>query len=369
MLAGPEPKYTMAAMLETPANAKTQIREAVAAHAGQGLDATVRAVEDALAQTWLMERRGVLGPREVPDFVDAVVNCLKKLAPPPPKKVKFSEPLRKVLPLSEECVKPAADVALLLLALQQVGDFTEVTDKKRKDYELFLDDWRRMVWESAKVADWARFRALASTEDRMLEGRLSRASAIAVLEATHKRRTDNITPIPDVSMLGCARCGGFRGRDRVRCHTCKGTFCTKCLGPTADLCLSDYAQRYAPIDTDTRQKIAVEVRALLKEYKLDPYTRNDVFSRALKERGVDVTFVDSAPIEGQESDGQHGRVKFLIRDRESPTTKRALFGALARSHFRNSGTETDLLRTDLFVELCLGLPIEDALKTTAPAGS
>jgi len=355
-------------MLETPANAKTQIREAVAAVATKGLDATVVSVEDALVQAWLMQRRGVLGAREVPDFVDSVVNALKKLAPPPPKKVKFSEPLRKILPLAEENVKPGADVVLLLLALQQVGDFTEVTDKKRKDYELFLDDWRRMIWESAKVTDWAKFRTLAPAEERILEGRLSRSSAIAVLEATHKRRVDNITPIPDVSMLGCARCGGFRGRDRVLCHTCKGTFCTKCLGPTADLCLSDYAVRYASIDSETRQKIAADVKAMLKEFKLDPYTRNDSFARALKERGVDVTFVDSAPIEGQESDGPHGRVKFLIRDRESPTTKRALFGALARSHFRAAGAETDALRTDLFVELCLGMPIEDALRTSAVAG-
>jgi hypothetical protein len=354
-------------MLETPANAKTQIREAVAAVSAKGLDGTVVAVEDALTQAWLMQRRGVLGPREVPDFVDSVVNVLKKIAPPPPKKVKFSEPLRKILPLAEENVKAAADVVLLLLALQQVGDFTEVTDKKRKDYELFLDDWRRMIWESAKISDWAKFRALAPAEERMLEGRLSRASAIAVLEATQKRRADNISPIPDVSTLGCARCGSFRGRDRVLCHTCKGTFCTKCLGPTADLCLSDYAQRYASIDTETRQKIAADVKAMIKEFKLDAYTRNDSFARALKERGVDVTFVDSAPIEGQESDGPHGRVKFLIRDRESPTTKRALFGALARSHFRGAGVDLDPLRTDFFVELCLGSPIEEALRSGSPA--
>ena len=87
-------------MLETPANAKTQIREAVAAIGAKGLDATVVAVEDALAQAWLMERRGVMSPRDVPEFVDAAVNALKKLAPPPPKKVKFSEPLRKILPRS-----------------------------------------------------------------------------------------------------------------------------------------------------------------------------------------------------------------------------------------------------------------------------
>ncbi len=355
-------------MLETPANAKTQIREAVAAVGAKGLDATVIAVEDALAQAWLMERRGVLSPRDVPDFIDSVITQLKKIAPPPPKKVKFSDPLRKILPLAEENVKTATDVTLLILALSQVGDFTEVTDKKRKDYELFLDDWRRMIWESAKISDWVKYRTLAPAEERMLEGRLSRSSALAVLEATQKRRVDNISPIPDVSMLGCARCGGFRGRDRVRCATCKGTFCTKCLGPTADLCLADYAARYAPIDADTRQKLAADVRALLKEHKLDAYTRNDAFARALKERGVDVTFADASPLEGQETEGAHGRVKFLIRDREGPTTKRALFGALARSHFRGAGTDPDPLRNELFVDLCLGLQIEDALRGSLVAG-
>jgi hypothetical protein len=314
-----------------------------------------------------MERRGVLSPREVPDFIDAVINALKKLAPPPPKKVKFSEPLRKILPLAEDSVKAATDVALLILALSQVGDFTEVTDKKRNEYALFMDDWRRMIWEGAKITDWTKHRTLAPAEDRMLEGRLSRASALSVLEATHKRRVDNITPIPDVSMLGCARCGGFKGRDRVRCATCKGTYCTKCLGPTADVCLSDYAARYAPIDADTRQKMAAEVKALLKEYKLDPYTRNDAFARALKEMGVDVTYQDMALLEGTESEGQHGRVKMLIRDRESPTTKRALFGSVARIHFRTKGVETDALRNELFVDLCMGLQIEDALRATAGA--
>jgi hypothetical protein len=230
-----------------------------------------------------------------------------------------------------------------------------------------MDDWRRMIWEGAKITDWTKHRTLAPAEDRMLEGRLSRASALSVLEATHKRRVDNITPIPDVSMLGCARCGGFKGRDRVRCATCKGTYCTKCLGPTADVCLSDYAARYAPIDADTRQKMAAEVKALLKEYKLDPYTRNDAFARALKEMGVDVTYQDMALLEGTESEGQHGRVKMLIRDRESPTTKRALFGSVARIHFRTKGVETDALRNELFVDLCMGLQIEDALRATAGA--
>ena len=83
---------------------------------------------------------------------------------------------------------------------------------------------------------------------------------------------------------------------------------------------------------------------------------------------MDVTFADASPLEGQETEGVHGRVKFLIRDREGPTTKRALFGALARSHFRNAGSDPDPLRNELFVDLCLGLQIEDALRGSMVAG-
>ncbi|HLF92138.1 MAG TPA: hypothetical protein VJB14_01645 [Planctomycetota bacterium] len=349
-------------MIETPANVKTHVREAIAVTSTKGLDATVAAVEEALVAAWLLERRGVLGTRDVPDVVDAVVSALKKIAPPPPKKIKFSDPLRKILPLAETSVKPAADVALLLLALTQVGDFTEQTDKKRKDFELFLDDWRRMTWESARVSDWKRFRELATKDERVMEGRLSRESALAVLEAIANRRTDYITPVPDVSMLACARCGGFRGRDRARCSTCKGTYCTKCLGPTADVCIADYAARYATIDPERRQRIAGDARAILKEFKLDPYSRNDTFVRALKERGVDVTFQDLASLEGVESNGPQGRVKFLLCDRQGPATKRALFGALARTSFRAAEVDIDPLATEYFVDLCLGLPIDDALK-------
>ncbi len=351
-------------MAETPTTVKTRIKEAVAALESKGLDYVIAEVEAALVQAWSLERRGVIGSRGVPDLVDAVVTTLKKLAPPPPKKVKFSDPLRKILPITEASVKLGLDAALLLLALTQVGDYIEVPDKKRKEQELFLDDWRRMIWESGKIRDWAQLRQLAGTDERNLEGRLSRNSSLTVLEAIQARRTDNITPIPDVSMLGCARCGGFRGRDRIRCATCKGTYCTKCLGPTADTCISDYAVRYSPIDPETREHIANDVRALLKEFRLDAYSRNDVFIRALRERGVDVTFQDQASLEGEEQAGQHGRVKFLIKDREGPGIRRAFFGALARNQFRSLGEEPDPLKTDLFVELCLGLPIEDALRTT-----
>jgi hypothetical protein len=354
-------------MSDTVAAAKTRIREAVAVLADKGLDAVVAEVEAALVQAWSLERRGVFGPREVPGFIDAVLSHLKKLAPPPPKKVKFSDPLRKILPLAETSVRPAADCALLILALSQVGDFTETTDKKRKDLELFLDDWRRMIFESARIQDWARFRQVAGVEERHLEGRLSRESAWAVLQAIQARRSDNITPVPDVSMLCCGRCGGFRGRDRIRCATCKGTFCTRCLGPTADTCIGDYAVRYASIDPETRQRISAEVRALLKEFRLDAYSRNDTFIRALKERGVDVVFTDASSLEGDEANGQHGRVRFSIREREGPAIRRAFFSALARNAFRSAGEEPDPLRSDYFVELCLGLPIDEALKAASVA--
>ncbi len=356
-------------MPETPASVKTRVRDAAAAVGEKGLDATVVEIERALVEGWILERKGALGPRSVPGFVDAVVSALKKLAPPPPKKVKFSDPLRRILPLAEAGVQPAFDTAALLLAFSQVGDYTQVTDKKRKEHELFLDDWRRMTWESARVADWAKFRSLLKMEERVLEGRLSRESAFAVLQAVQARRKDNITPVPDVSVLACARCGGFRGGDRARCAQCQGTFCTRCLGPTADLCLADYATRYAPIDAETRQRIAGDVKALLKEFRLDAYSRNDTFVRALKEKGVDVTFQDSAPLEGQEVDGQHGRMKLLIRNREGPATRRAFFGALARSHFRAAELPIEPLQVDLFVEICLGLPIEEALRSTSTSTS
>jgi hypothetical protein len=350
-------------MPETPASVKTRLKEAVAALDSKGLDHVVAEVEASLVQAWSLERRGVIGPRQVPDLVDAIVQTLKKIAPPPPKKVKFSDPLRKIHPLAETSVKLAFDAALLLRALTQVGDYIEVPDKKRLEQELFLDDWRRMIWESAKIKDWTRTRELAGTDERHLEGRLSRGSILAVLEAVQARRQDNITPVPDVSMLGCARCGGFRGRDRARCSTCKGTFCTRCLGPTADTCISDYASRYAGIDAETRERIAADVRGLLKEFRLDAYSRNDAFVRALRERGVDVVFTDAAPLEGEEQSGTHGRVKFVIRDREGSGIRRAFFGALARNQFRALGEEPEALRTELFVELCLGLPIEDALRS------
>jgi hypothetical protein len=351
----------MSAMPDTPTAVKTRLREAVAQAAAQGLDRTVEEIESALVSAWLLERRGALEPRDVPDFVAAVESALRRIAPPPPRKVKFSEPLRKILPLSEAAVRPAFDAALLLLALAQVGDFTEEPDKRRREHELFLDDWRRMIWESARISDWARFRRLVGREERVLEGRLSRDVALQTLEAIARRRADNLTPLPDLSVVACARCGQNRGRDRIRCARCRGTFCTRCLGPSPDLCLPDYAARYATIDPERRRRLADEARALLKELRLDAHARNDAFARALKEKGVDVIFSETAPLEGEESPGVHGRFKFVLRDREGPSAKRALFGALARAHARGAGVDAAPAEVDYFTDVCLGLPVEEAL--------
>jgi hypothetical protein len=353
-------------MPETPAKVKTRVRDAVAA-VGPSLDGLVDTVSQALADGWRLERCGHLGAREVPDFLEAVVSALRKVAPPPPKKIKFSDPLRKILPLSPTHVKPALDIALFLLALHQVGDFTETTDKKKGAQELFLDDWRRMIWESAKIKDWPSFKQLAGGEERVIEGRLSRDVALAILEAMHKRRVDNLTPIPDLSVLACARCGKFQGSDRARCAQCKGTYCTKCLSPTADLCLVDYAQKYAGIDPERRSKLVSDARGILKEFRLDPYARNDVFARALREKGVDVAFTDGAPLEGVETPSSQGRFRLEVLDRQSSTIRRVMFAALARALARAADEAPDALQTEFFVDICMGLPLEEALKVTPPA--
>lgn len=349
-------------MAETVSAAKTRIREAAAAASARGLDAAVADIESGLVTIWTLERQGKIAAHDVPSIVGGIASALKKIAPPPPKKVKFSDPIRKILPLSEASVRPALDAAMLLMALTQVGDFTEQTDKARQNFELFLDDWRRMTWESARISDWGRFRALATTEERALEGRLSRDAALQVLEAIQKRRADKITTVPDLSMLACARCGQFRGRDRVRCTQCKGTYCTRCSARTSELCLADYSQRYAGIDLDRRRKLAADARSVLKAYKLDEYVRNDAFVRALREEGVDVVFLESAPAEGEEAEASQGRRRLLMRDREGPTSKRILFRALARCYFRARGEAAEPLLEELFVDFCLGLPVEEALR-------
>jgi len=351
----------MSAMPETPSQAKARVREAAAAAAEKGLDHTVAEIEAALVSLWRFERQGTLAPRNIPDLVQWLASTLKKIAPPPPKKVKFSDPLRRILPLAETGVRPALDAAMIMIALTQVGDFTETPDKARKTFDLFMDDWRRMTWESARIPDWNRFRELVNPEERLLEGRLSREATLQILEAIAGRRRDNITTIPELSILACARCGQFKGRDRVRCPQCKDSFCSRCTAPTADLCLPDYATRYAPIDPARRQQIASNVGTILRGYRLDAHSRNEAFARALHEEGVDVAFTEAAPLEGEEVEGKQQRRKLLVRDRESPTVKRALFRALARCYFRAAGGSEPLLE-DFFVELCMEVPVEEALR-------
>lgn len=354
------------AKIETPAKVKTRVREAVAA-VTTSLDALVETVAGALADAWRLERCGHLSARDVPDFLESVITALRKVALPPPKKVKFSDPIRKILPVSEANMKHGLDAALFLLALHQVGDFTETADKKKAAQEIFLDDWRRMLWEGAKIKDWPAFRALAGGEERVIEGRLSRDVALAILESMHKRRVDNLTPIPDLSVLACARCGKFQGADRARCALCKGTYCSKCLSPTADLCLVDYVAKYVPIDPERRTKLANDARGILKEFRLDPYARNDQFARALREKGVDVAFTDTAPLEGVETGSSQGRHRLEVRDRQSGTIRRAMFASMARALARAADEDPDPLQTEFFVDICMGLGLEDALKVAAAA--
>ena len=126
-------------------------------------------------------------------------------------------------------------------------------------------------------------------------------------------------------MLGRGRRGGFRRRDRVLCHTCKGTFCTKCLGPTADLCLTDYAVRYAPsiprraerYRRRPRDAEGIQARPLHPQRQLRPGAQG---------AGRGCEFVDAARIERRSrgrprpGDARSGTAR--------STTKRALFGAL-----------------------------------------
>ncbi len=356
----------MAAMPETLNQARARVREAAASASAKGLDHAVAEVEAALVSFWLLERGGSLAPRDVPDLVQWLAATLKKVAPPPPKKVKFSDPLRKILPLSEAAVRPAFDAAMLTLALVHVGDLTETSDKVRGAFDLFLDDWRRMTWESARISDWKRFREIVNPEERLLEGRLSRESTLQILEAVAGRRKDNITLVPDLSVLACDRCGQFKSRDRVRCTKCGKSFCARCMAPKGELCLADYATAYAGIDPARRQRIAADVRTLLKGFRLDGYARNDAFVRALREEGVDVVFTETAPLEGQEVEASQGRRKFHLRDRESPPTKRLLFGALARCYFRAAGG-SDPLEEAFFVDVCMGVLVEEALRPASPA--
>lgn len=340
-------------------------------------------LEATLVFVWEKKIAGEIAPNAIPSIVSAFHQTLKKIAPPPPKKVKFDAPLRKILPLAEASLRPALDIVMLLEGLVQVGDFTEQADKERQAYRLFLDDWRRMVFESGKIASFDRFRAVVGREERVIgPHRFSRSAAIDVLEGLHKRRTEKFASVPDVSMIACARCGGFKSRERLKCGQCKGLFCTRCFSPEREVCLKDYAAKYAGLDPGMRQRIVRLAAELCRKHRLDPYIRNDSFVAPLQEMGVDVVFQETTTEEGKETE-KKGRYRLALRPREASAVKRHLFSALYRAHMRVATQPTpppdddpeappgpppfdaaaiaDPLYLELFVDVCMGLAIEEAL--------
>jgi hypothetical protein len=354
----------------------TRLREIVPAVPAAGLDKTMEDIEDLVVAVWSIENQGAL--RHVVDetpvvnrFAEAFQAPLHKIAPPPPKKIKRDTPPRKVLPLSETGAVRGIDAIMLVRALVEIGDFTRQTDKARAAHLLFLDDWRRLVWESARIPSWDRFRQLAAGEPawapRVPVLRFSRRSAITLLEAMSKYRVDLITPIPAVSMIGCQGCGKHDGRERVRCATCQKLFCGKCLARTAELCLADYAQRYRPLPAETRTSLFTAARDLCKRFRLDEFVRNASFAKALAEYGVDVVFDEHAPEGGAEETNKQGKISLRVKDRENATTKKILFAALGRCLFREAGSEPDAEQSAYFLDICLGLPIEEHLGGSVPS--
>ncbi len=367
--------------------ARNRLREAV----GKPLDPMVAELEATLVFVWEKKVAGEIAPNAIPSIVSAFHQTLKKVAPPPPKKVKFDAPLRKVLPLAESSVRAALDVVLLLEGLVQVGDFTEQTDKERQAYRLFLDAWRRMIFESAKIASFDRFRAMIGREERVIGlHRFSRSAAIDVLEGLHRRRTEKFASVPDVSMIACARCGGFKSRERLKCGQCRSLFCTRCFSPERELCLMDYAARYAGLDPETRRRIGRLAADLCRKHRLDPHLRNDSFVAPLQEMGVDVAFQESTTEEGTESE-KKGRRRLVLRPRESSAVKRFLFAALYRATMRVATQPTpppeddpkappgpppfdpaaiaDPLYVEYFVDTCMGLALDEALGGAPPTST
>ena len=339
----------------------------------KGLDTAINEVEATLVGLWAIEHAGGF---RVPDMTPPPVNAIaetfppamRKLAPPPPKKQKLDAPRRNVLPLSTEGVRKGLDVAMMLQGLYEIGDWTSLPDKARSARELFFDDWRRMLFESGG-SGWEPFRQMAaapapeSAVEKGLVTRFSRQTMADILRAIAERRRDNISTVPAVSVLKCAQCGGNHGRERMRCESCAGMFCVKCRARTADLCLADYsASRYGSLAAETRLKISGEAKELCAKLRVDEHTRNDRFVKALAEKGVDVVFQDMAPTEGQEADGDHGRRKLVVLNRENTTTKKAFFSSLARVHFKAAEMELTPQLESLFIDACLGVPIEIGLQ-------
>lgn len=339
---------------------------------GRGLDRVMGDLFDLFAAVWALESTGALwrvddeGLPVINRFFHTLAAPLHHLAPPPPKKIKLDAPQRRILPLSESHVAAAFDTIMLLQALLEIGDFTRVPDRAREKHYLFLDDWRRMVWESARIDSWARTRELVLAgpplEDRIPARRFSREAALALLEANHRHRQDLITPLPNVSMIACQKCGRFEGRERTRCEVCRRMFCGRCRARQTEMCLGDYAKpRFSKIPVDSRSAAAGAARKICTRFRLDEHTRDDSFVRALSEMGVEVAFADSNPAEGLEAMDAKGKWHFRLRHHEQASTKRLLFAALARAHFRSSGVTHDPDLETYFVDICLNVPVEEAL--------
>lgn len=345
---------------------------------GSGLDRVVEDLFDLFAAVWTIESTGALWKMDeeqrpvINRFFQTLGAPLHTLAPPPPKKIKLDAPQRKILPLSESKVVFAFDTVMLLQALLEIGDFTRVPDRAREKHYLFLDDWRRMAWESSRIDSWVRTRELVlggpSLEERIPGRRFSREAALALLEANMRHRQDLITPLPNVSMIACQKCGRFEGRERTRCEVCRRMFCGRCRARQTELCLGDYAKpRFAKISPDVRAGAAAAARRICTRFRLDEHTRDDAFVRALAEMGVEVTFADSNPAEGLEAADAKGKWHFRLRHHEQASTKLLLFGAIARAHFRSTDVTPEPELENYFVDICLNVPVEDALTWPDPS--
>jgi hypothetical protein len=345
--------------------------------AGRGLDAVMDDLFELFAAVWTLESSGALWQQDdeglpvINRFFQTLGSPLHTLAPPPPKKIKLDAPQRRILPLSESKVAPAFDTIMMLQALLEIGDFTRVPDRAREKHYLFLDDWRRMVWESARIDSWARTRELVLAAPPVVDlipaRRFSREAALALFEANHRHRQDLITPMPNVSMLACQRCGRFEGRERTRCEVCRRMFCGRCRARQTELCLGDYAKpRFSKIPADVRAGAAGAARKICSRFRLDEHTRDDSFIRALSEMGVEVAFADSNPAEGQEAMDAKGKWHFRLRHHEQASTKRLLFAAIGRAYFRSTGATPDPELESYFVDICLNVPIEEALQWETP---
>ncbi len=351
---------------------RVRLKEIQDAATAKGLDEAMGGLAQLLHAVWHLESKGVLWQveDEIPAanrFADAAEQAMRKIAPPLPKKVKLDAPLRKIPPLSEARVVDAFDSMMLLRALQEIGDYTRQPDKDKDKFQLFMDDWRRVTFEGARLPSWAKARELVAAagavDERIPGRRFSRDAVVRILESNEARLKDKITRIPDLSMLACEHCGRYDGRERVRCAVCSRMFCGRCRARTTELCLADYAvPKYGSFAPEVRLGVSAAARAICGKFRLDEHTRDDNFVRALQELGVETVFADANPDGGEEVQDNKGKWHLRLKHREASGTKRLLFAAIARAHFRGLETPPDFPEAEaLFVDTCLGVPIEDAL--------